>query len=164
MSSIFSNFPSIFFESRSLHSMKENVPVKPYFIDPTKAFVRKTGKDLTIVALGPSVFTALEVSKNLLSNYKISSEVIDLRSINPIDEKTIISSVKNKKIVVIENGWPDSGIASDIISKVTEKISLKKKPIKICWPKALSLHLIHLKKFYFTEKEILKRILHDFKK
>lgn len=166
MSSIFSNFPSIFFESRSLHSMKENVPVKPYFIDPTKAFVRKTGKDLTIVAFGPSVFTALEVSKNLLSNYKISSEVIDLRSINPIDEKTIIGSVKKtKKIVVIENGWPDSGIASDVISKVTEKISLKKKPIKICWPKSFIPTSYPLeKKFYFTEKEILKRILHDFKK
>ena len=55
LSSIFSNFPTIFFESRALHSMKEDVPSKVYFLDPTKAFIRSRGKDLTIVSFGPSV-------------------------------------------------------------------------------------------------------------
>ena len=165
LSSIFSNFPTIFFESRSLHASEENVPNKPYFLDPTKAFLRKKGKDLTIVGFGPSIVNALEVSYSLEKSIKISCEIIDLRSLNPIDEKTILSSVsKTKNLCVIEHGWPNSSISSDIISKVTEKIKLKKKPIKICWPNSYvpTSHFLE-KKFYFKNNDIVKKIVNNFK-
>ena len=161
LSSIFSNFPTIFFESRSLHAMKEDVPTKPYFLDPTKAFVRKKGKDLTIVGFGPSIVNSLEVSSQLEKSKKISCEIIDLRSLNPIDEKTIFTSVnKTKNLCVIEYGWPNSSISSDIISKVTEKIKLKNKPIKVCWPNSYvpTSYLLE-KKFYFDNKFIISKIL-----
>ena len=59
---------------------------------------------------------------------KISCEIVDLRSINPIDEKTILQSVKKtKNLCVIEHGWPNSSVSSDIISKVLSKVSLKNK-------------------------------------
>ena len=165
LSSIFSNFPTIFFESRSLHASEENVPNKPYFLDPTKAFVRKKGKDLTIVGFGPSIVNALEVSYSLEKSIKISCEIIDLRSLNPIDEKTILSSVsKTKNLCVIEHGWPNSSISSDIISKVSEKINLKRKPIKICWPNSYvpTSHFLE-KKFYFKNNDIVKKIINNFK-
>ena len=165
LSSIFSNYPTIFFESRSLHAMKEYVPEKPYFLDPTKAFVRKKGADLSIVGFGPSVANALEVASKLKKLKKISCEVIDLRSLNPIDEKTILRSVnKTKNLCMIEHGWPNSRISSDIISKVTEKIKLKNKPIKICWPNSYvpTSHFLE-KKFYFQNDDIVKKIINEFR-
>ena len=161
LASIFSNFPTIFFESRALHSMIEEVPQKPYFLDPTKAFVRVKGKDMTIVSFGPSVKNAVEISKELYKRKKISAEVIDLRSINPIDKKTIINSAKKtKNLCVIEHGWPNASIASDIISKVSEDLILKSKPLKFCWPNSYTptTHALE-KRFYFKNSEIVEKIL-----
>jgi len=165
LGSIFSNFPTIFFESRSLHASEEEVPNKPYFLDPTKSFIRKSGKDITIVGFGPSIINALEVSSELQRIKKISSEIIDLRSINPIDETTILKSVKKtKNLCVIEHGWPNSSISSDIISKVLSKVKLKNKPIQICWPNSHipTAHELE-EKFYFSSKDIVKKILKNFK-
>ena len=165
LSSIFSNFPTIFFESRNLHASEEEVPVKPYFLDPTKSFIRKKGKDITIIGFGPSVINALQASSKLEKIKKISSEIIDLRTINPLDEKTILQSVnKTKNLCVIEHGWPNSSLSSDIISKVTSKIILKNKPLQICWPNSFvpCAHDLE-KKFYFDSDTIVKKILNNFR-
>tara|TARA_B100000029_G_C17404969_1_gene898494 strand:+ start:69 stop:1046 length:978 start_codon:yes stop_codon:yes gene_type:complete len=165
LGSIFSNFPTIFFESRSLHASEEKVPNEPFFLDPTKSFIRKSGKDLTIVGFGPSVIDALEVALKLKEIKNISSEIIDLRTINPIDEKTILNSVrKTKNLCVIEHGWPNSSVSSDIISKVLSKINLKNKPVQICWPNSHipTAHDLE-KKFYFNSADIVKKILRNLK-
>jgi len=164
MSSLFANFPTIIFESRSLWSMKEQVPSKPYFIDPTKAFIRKNGKDLTIVSFGPSVHLALNVSEKLKKN-KINAEVLDLRSLNPIDTKTIINSVKKtRSLAVIEHGWKNCGIASEIISLCSEKIKLKNKPLRFCWPDSHIPTSYKLEKqFYFDDNLIIKHIQNSLK-
>jgi pyruvate dehydrogenase E1 component beta subunit len=165
LSSIFSNFPTIFFESRSLHASEEEVPNKPYFLDPTKSFIRKRGRDLTIVGFGPSVVNALQVSKDLKKIKNISCEIVDLRTINPLDEKTILNSVmKTKNLCVIEHGWPNSNISSDIIAKVTSKINLQNKPIQICWPKSFVPCAYGLEKeFYFTSDSIVKKIINSYR-
>ena len=164
LSSIFSNFPTIFFESRSLHATEEEVPEGPYFLDPTKSFIRQKGKDLTIVGFGPSIINALQVSSILKKIKKISCEIVDLRSINPIDEKTVIDSVmKTKNLCVIEHGWPNSSLSSDIISKVTSKINLQNKPLQICWPNSFVPCSSELeKKFYFTSDTIVQKIIDNF--
>jgi len=165
LSSIFSNFPTIFFESRSLHASEEEVPNKPYFLNPTKSFIRKSGKDLTIIGFGPSVVNALQVASKLEKIKRISCEIVDLRTINPIDETTILRSVsKTKNLCVIEHGWPNSSLSSDIISKVTRKIKLKSKPIQICWPNSFvpCSHDLE-KKFYFNSNDIVKKILKGIK-
>lgn len=165
LSSIFSNFPTIFFESRSLHASEEKVPSRPYFLDPTKSFIRKKGKDLTIVGFGPSIINALQVASKLEKTKKISCEVVDLRTINPIDEKTIIQSVtKTKNLCVIEHGWPDSSLSSEIISKVCRNVTLKNKPLQICWPKSFVPCAHDLEKeFYFNSDFIVKKIISKFK-
>jgi pyruvate dehydrogenase E1 component beta subunit len=148
-----------------LHASEEEVPEKPYFLDPTKSFIRKTGKDLTIVGFGPSIINALEVSQKLERIKKISCEIVDLRSINPIDEETILQSVKKtKNLCVIEHGWPNSSVSSDIISKVSSKVHLKSKPVQICWPNSHipTAHDLE-KKFYFNSEDIIKKILKNFK-
>ena len=161
----FFKFSYNFFESRSLHASEEEVPEKPYFLDPTKSFIRKTGKDLTIVGFGPSIINALEVSQKLERIKKISCEIVDLRSINPIDEETILQSVKKtKNLCVIEHGWPNSSVSSDIISKVSSKVYLRSKPVQICWPNSHipTAHDLE-KKFYFNSEDIIKKILKNFK-
>ena len=159
LSSIFSNFPTIFFESRSLHASEEEVPLQPYFLDPTKSFIRKPGKDLTLVGFGPSIIDALKVSHILEKTKNIRCEIVDLRTINPIDEQTIINSVrKTKNLCVIEHGWPNSSVSSDIISKVTSKMVLNNKPIQICWPNSHIPTASDLeKKFYFSPEDIAKK-------
>jgi pyruvate/2-oxoglutarate/acetoin dehydrogenase E1 component len=166
LSSIFSNFPTIFFESRALHSMEEIVPEEPYFLDPTKAFVRSKGRDLTIISFGPSVKNAVEVAYLLKKQKNMSCEVIDLRSINPIDENTIINSIKKtKNLCIIEHGWPNASVSSDIISKVVEKVDLERRPIKFCWPNSYvpTSHLLE-KKYYFTNEEITKKVIQHYSK
>ena len=158
LSSIFSNFPTIFFESRSLHASTEEVP-RFYFLDPTKSFIRKKGKNLTIIGFGPSVVDALKVADEIEKNTRISCEIIDLRTINPIDEETIIKSLKTKNLCVIEHGWPNSSVSSDIISRVTKKIKLNKKPLQICWPQSHVPTASELEdKFYFKVSEIVNKI------
>ena len=90
--------------------------------------------------------------------------MIDLRSLNPIDEKTIINSVtKTKNLCVIEHGWPNSSISSDVISKVSSKIEFQKRPLKICWPNSHIPTSYDLeKKFYFSTNDIVKKIVNNF--
>ena len=101
MTSIFFKFSNYYFESRSLHAMEEKVPKGNYFVDITKSFIRKKGKDITLVGFGPSINDILDISKQLEEEYKIDVEVLDLRTVNPLDEKTIIQSVKKTKRLAI---------------------------------------------------------------
>ena len=163
LSSVFSNFPTIIFESRSIYAMKEEVPVKPYFINPTKSFIREKGTDITLVAFGSSVSEAMTVSR-ILKDKGIKAEILDLRAINPIDKNTIIKSVKKtKRLAVIENGWPNCSIASEIISICCENINLRSRPLKFCWQNTHipTSHKLE-KNFYLNPINISKNILKNF--
>ena len=136
LSSIFSNDPTIFIEGRSLFSMEEEVPNEPYFIELGKAKICKKGNDITLVSFGSAMPLAFEAAK-FLSTIDISVEVIDLRSIKPIDKKTILDSVsKTKNLIVFEPGWKSFSTSSEIIAFVCEKIgnNLSNNPKRVCWP------------------------------
>jgi len=133
ISSIEDNNPVIFFEHRWLHDTLGRVPEKYYKVSIGNAKVIARGSDLTIVS---NSFMTFEVMKSLdiLKKYKISPEVIDLRTIRPLDKTTIIKSVKKtKKLLVVDNGWISFGISSEIISTVSEQCSniLKSKPSRV---------------------------------
>ena len=111
--------PVIFLENELLYGEKfelenETIPIG-------KGKILSKGEDVTIVAFSIMVGKALNASKELL-NQNISSEVIDLRTIKPLDIDIIIESVKKtNRLVVCEEGFPFSGIGSEIISQVQEK-------------------------------------------
>ena len=102
----------------------------------------------------------IDISKQLEKEYKIDVEVLDLRTINPLDEKTIIQSVKTKRLAIVEYGWPRCSISSEIISIVTKKINLKSKPLAFNWPNS---HVPTPEKlehqFYFRKKTALDKKL-----
>ena len=133
LSSIEDNNPVIFFEHRWLHESLGNVPKKYYKIPIGKAKIVNKGKDITIVS---SSLMTVEVMKclKIFKKYKINPEIIDLRSIRPLDKKTILKSVnKTKRLLAVDNGWTNFGISSEIISLVSENLSdkLKSKPVRI---------------------------------
>ena len=113
--------PVIFLENELLYGEKFELENENETIPIGKGNILSKGQDVTIVAFSIMVGKALNASKELL-NQNISSEVIDLRTIKPLDIDIIIESVKKtNRLVVCEEGFPFSGIGSEIISQVQEK-------------------------------------------
>ena len=112
LESIFGQNPTIIIENRALFSMVDSVPEEPYRVRFGKAIIRRQGKDLTIVASGLTVPLALR-SAELLNTQSIDAEVIDLRTISPIDSQMVIGSVrKTGRLIVVDSGWHYAGLAA----------------------------------------------------
>ena len=113
--------PVIFLENEILYNESFEVPDGDYIIPIGKASIKKPGKDITLVSFSRGVHTSLEASK-ILSKHNINAEVIDLRSLRPIDFETIINSVKKtNNIITVEEGWLSSGLGAEIISRVSSE-------------------------------------------
>ena len=133
ISAVEDNNPVIFMEHRWLHNTFGEVPKRKYKVPLGKANIIKSGKDLTIVSHSYMSIEALKAAM-IMKEHGIDSEVIDLRSLRPLDTKTIIKSVKKtKRLLVVDNGWTRFGVSAEIISSVTEKIfdELKCSPSRI---------------------------------
>lgn len=138
LSSIFSDDPTLFIEARALYSMRERVPTRPYFIKIGEALVRRPGRDLTLVALSSMIPPSLQAAEEL-SRQGVDVEVVDLRSLMPLDMTTVIASVrKTGRLVVAEPGWRSYGAAAEIIAGVSEALGpqMKSAPRRVTWPHA----------------------------
>lgn len=136
VSSIIDNNPVLFVEHRWLYKTLGNVPDTLYSIPFGKGVVRKKGNDVTIVAVSYMVVEALKAAEKL-QNQNISAEVIDLRTIKPIDEDIIFESLaKTGRLIITDTGWKTGGAAAEIAALVAEKaIHLLKKPVvRVCCP------------------------------
>jgi pyruvate dehydrogenase E1 component beta subunit len=113
--------PVIFLENEILYGHSFEVPEDEDFILPLgKAKVEREGSDVTIISFSIMVDTALKAAE-ALAEQGISAEVINLRTIRPLDIETIAASVKKtSRVVSLEEGWPFAGIGSEIIATVTE--------------------------------------------
>lgn len=136
ISSIIDNNPVLFVEHRWLYKTMGSVPDQLYSIPFGKGKVRREGTDVTIVAVSYMLVEALKAADKLKAD-NISAEVIDLRTIKPIDEDIIFESLKKTgRLLVADTGWRTGGAASEIISLVAEKVPhyLKKPAVKVCCP------------------------------
>jgi acetoin:2,6-dichlorophenolindophenol oxidoreductase subunit beta len=112
--------PVLVFEHKLLYKMKGEVPAGHYTTPIGKAAVRRTGSDLTIVAASIMVHRALEAAEQLAAE-GVSAEVIDLRSIRPIDHETILASVrKTGRLLIVYEGVKSYGIGAEISAMVAE--------------------------------------------
>jgi pyruvate dehydrogenase E1 component beta subunit len=117
-SAIRDNDPVIFMESEQMYGDKGEVPEGEYLIPIGVADIKKEGKDVTIVSFGKILKQAMLAAAEL-EKEGISAEVIDLRSVRPIDFNTIINSVKKtNRLVIVEEAWPLASISSEIAFKV----------------------------------------------
>ncbi len=115
--------PTIFLENELLYGVSFDVPDDADYIIPIgKAAVKKQGTDVTIVAFSICVKYALEAAEQLAKE-GISAEVIDLRTIRPLDKQAIIDSVrKTHRLISVEEGWPVAGIGSEIAAIAMEEL------------------------------------------
>lgn len=108
------NDPVIFMESELMYGDKGEVPTEEYLIPIGQADIKKTGSDVTIVSFGKIMKVALTAAAELEKD-GISAEVVDLRSVKPIDYATIVESVKKtNRLVIVEEAWPVAAISSEI--------------------------------------------------
>ncbi len=114
--------PIIFLENELLYGQSFDVPTNPDFTIPIgRAKVLREGDDVTITAFSLMVGKALEAAEMLAAD-GIEAEVIDLRTIRPLDSQTIIESVKRtNRVVSVEEGWPFAGIGSEIGMRIMEE-------------------------------------------
>lgn len=120
-SAIRSDNPVMFLESMSLYNVKGPVPDGDYTTPLGQAAVRREGSDITIVGVSRMAVLANEAAKQL-EEEDIDAEVIDLRSIRPIDWKPIVDSVrKTSRCVVVEEGWSTYGVTAEITAGVQER-------------------------------------------
>ena len=154
MSAIFGEDPCIFIEGRPLFNMIDEVPEEPYRVPFGTAYVARLGTDVTLVALGYMVPTALRAAE-LVQSEGINVEVIDLRTVVPMDEEAIINSVaKTGRLVVSEPAWRSFGVSSEIITRVAERIpnSLKAPAERVTFPDSHSPTSVALEKLFFPDE------------
>ena len=151
ISSIEDNNPVIFIEHRWLYNIQGVVPKGHYQVPLSKAKVSKKGKDVTIVSISYMTLEALRAAE-MLEKVDISVEVVDLRTIKPIDYDTVFKSVaKTGKLVVADIGWYTGGIGGEIIAKISEEMfsSLLAPPCRITLPDSPTPTSRELTKHYY---------------
>jgi len=112
--------PVIFLEHEALYGSKGEVPEGKYTTPLGKAKIIREGKDITIVSFSRMAVLGLKAAQEL-SKEKIEAEVIDLRSLNPLDVKTLIASIKKTgRAAVVEEGWKTGGVGGEIVSLIME--------------------------------------------
>src|ERR1700681_3805903 len=120
-SAIRSDNPVMFLESMSLYNVRGIVPPGDYTTPLGKAALRRSGSDVTIVGVSRMAVLAHEAAKQL-EEEDVDAEVIDLRSIRPIDWEPIVDSVrKTGRCVVVEEGWSTYGVTAEIAAGVSER-------------------------------------------
>jgi pyruvate dehydrogenase E1 component beta subunit len=136
LESIFGENPVLMIEHRSLFNLRDRVPTIPYRVRFGQAAVRRRGSDVTIVAAGVMVPFAVRVAARL-AQAGVDAEVIDLRSIAPLDVDTVCASVERTgRLCVIDPAWRSFGLSGEVIASVAERVgrSFRADPVRITHP------------------------------
>ncbi|CAN5770377.1 pyruvate dehydrogenase complex E1 component subunit beta [soil metagenome] len=115
--------PVIFIEHENLLGLKDEVPEDPEFLVPIgKADIRREGSDVTLITYSRSLLTTLKAAEKLAED-GVNAEVIDLRTLRPLDLDTLIaSSVKTHRVVIVEENWPYCGIGASVADRLYRSI------------------------------------------
>ncbi len=113
--------PVIFMESEQMYGDKGEVPEDEYLIEIGKADIKREGSDVTIVSFGKIIKEAYKAAEKLAEE-DISCEIIDLRTVRPMDHDAILESVKKtNRLVILEEAWPFGNVATEIVYQVQSK-------------------------------------------
>lgn len=113
--------PVLIFENVMLYNMTGKLAADAGPVDIDKAAVRRAGRDVSLITYGGSLWKTLEAA-NTLAAEGIEAEVIDLRSLRPLDDATIMASVgKTRRAVVIDEGWRSGGLAAEVGMRIVEQ-------------------------------------------
>ncbi|MDY0268989.1 alpha-ketoacid dehydrogenase subunit beta [Trichloromonas sp.] len=113
--------PVLIFENNTLYNMEGTLPENAGPVDIATARVRRPGRDLTIITYGASLFKALEAAETL-AREGIEAEVIDLRSLRPLDDATYLSSIaKTHRALIVDEDWRSGSLAAEISARIMEQ-------------------------------------------
>ena len=112
--------PVLIFENSNLYNMEGTLPVEAGPVDIDRARVRRGGRDITIITYAASLFKALEAAE-ILAREGIEAEVIDLRTLRPLDEATFLESVaRTHRALIVDEGWRSGSLAAEISARIME--------------------------------------------
>ncbi|MFA5392886.1 MAG: alpha-ketoacid dehydrogenase subunit beta [Candidatus Ratteibacteria bacterium] len=151
ISSIEDNNPVIFIEHRWLYNITGPVPEKFYRVPLGKAKVVRKGTDLTIVATSYMVLEAFRAAE-ILAGSGIHAEIIDIRTLKPLDDSLILDSVrKTGRLIVADTGWKSFGVGAEIIARVAEEAlaDLKSPPVRVALPDCPTPTSPELSRYYY---------------
>jgi len=157
VASIEDNNPVLYIDDRWLYTLEGEVPEEIYTVPIGRGTVRKNGKDITLVATSYMVNEAIKAVTNLKKD-GIDIEVIDLRSLKPLDKTLLFESVKKTgRLIIADGGWEACGIAAEISALVAENIfSYLRAPIKrVTLPNTPAPASSSLEKAYYPDSETL---------
>ena len=113
--------PVLIFENMNLLNMEGELPEHAEAVDIDSARIRRQGKDLSLITYGGSLFKSLEAA-DILAGAGIEVEVIDLRSLRPLDETTFLASVaRTHRAIIVDEGWRSGSISAEISARIMEK-------------------------------------------
>jgi pyruvate dehydrogenase E1 component beta subunit len=111
--------PVIFMESELAYGYKGEVPDEEYLIPLGKADLKRDGTDVTLVTWNKQVYTCLEAAAVLQERHGIAAQVLDLRTIRPLDEEALYKAVtKTHRMVVVQEGYPFAGVGAELVARV----------------------------------------------
>jgi len=113
--------PVLIFENVMLYNMAGRIDAAAGPLDITKAAVRREGTDLSLITYGGSLFKTLDAAEELAAD-GISAEVVDLRTLRPLDEATILASLaKTRRAVIVDEGWRSGSLSAEIMARIMEQ-------------------------------------------
>src|SRR3954451_2524916 len=112
--------PVLVIENLPIYKEKGDVPLDPEFLTPIgRAAVPREGSDITLVSHSFATVRALKVAESLAADHGVSAEVVDLRSLRPLDVETVAASVaKTNRVVCVEEGWPSYGVTAELAARI----------------------------------------------
>jgi pyruvate dehydrogenase E1 component beta subunit len=112
--------PVLMFEHMNLYNMQGELTAAAAHVDIDRAIVRRAGRDVSLITYGASLFKCLSAAEQLAAS-GVEAEVIDLRTLRPLDQQTVIESVqRTHRAIVVDEGWRSVGIAAEISARLME--------------------------------------------
>jgi pyruvate dehydrogenase E1 component beta subunit len=112
--------PVLIFENGGLYNMEGMIPTDAGPVDIDKACIRRAGKDVSIISYSASLIKSLDAAE-ILANEGIEAEVIDLRTLRPLDEKTFLDSIaRTHRALIVDEGWRSGSISAEISARIME--------------------------------------------
>jgi pyruvate/2-oxoglutarate/acetoin dehydrogenase E1 component len=112
--------PVLIFENSGLYNMEGMISTDAGPMDIDKACIRRSGRDITLISYSAGLFKSLDAAE-ILSKEGIEAEVIDLRTLRPLDEKTFLNSVaRTHRVLIVDEGWRSGSISAEISARIME--------------------------------------------
>jgi pyruvate dehydrogenase E1 component beta subunit len=160
--------PVVYIDDRWLYKIEGEVPENIYAVPIGKSAIRRVGKDVTIIGISYMALEALKAAEYLAESYNIDAEVIDLRTIKPLDTETILKSIrKTGRVIITDVGWKTGGVSAEVLSIISENIfnAIKTSPVRVSLPDAPAPASRVLEEVYYKDyKNIVSTVLKMFNK